>query len=388
MLKVCGVTFDHTTNYGSCFQAYALQTAIEKISVGEGAPCRYELVPLATFPKSSVPPVQHDSLIARFKRAMLRQLNLFRRKQFTGFEKQNMHYADCHSYEELPFLNDRYDAFVCGSDVVWNLDFTQGNETYFLDFATKYKFSYAASFGVADISKDYTYSAEKAERLFKKNIPSLNGIGVREISGVRTVALLTNKNAKVVCDPVLLLSADEWMKWMKGSFEEEGEEYGKYIFAYSTYISPNFLRFLNQLHEQTGLKVIHVTWSDKEALKHAIMCFPNPIKWLRLLMNAEYVVTNSFHGAAFCTLFHKKFFVAMRDERIQGTRVRLYDYLDELGLRDHIFGYTPEKIPLELSDFYAVDRKLEQFRNSSLAYLQENLEAAYQEKLKRGEKTC
>lgn len=44
MLRICGVTFDHTTNYGSCLQAYALKTAIEKISI-EGESYVYDLLP-------------------------------------------------------------------------------------------------------------------------------------------------------------------------------------------------------------------------------------------------------------------------------------------------------------------------------------------------------
>ena len=46
MLRVCGITFDHTSNYGSALQSYALQTVVENMHVGEEA-CSYALIPFA-----------------------------------------------------------------------------------------------------------------------------------------------------------------------------------------------------------------------------------------------------------------------------------------------------------------------------------------------------
>ena len=54
MLRVCGLTFDHTTNYGSCLQAYALSRVINTTVINEEA-CDYELIPLSAckgFPKT------------------------------------------------------------------------------------------------------------------------------------------------------------------------------------------------------------------------------------------------------------------------------------------------------------------------------------------------
>ena len=68
MFKVCGVTFDHTTNYGSCFQAYALQTAIEKLNV-KGEACLYDLLPYSTF-RVRNPMEKNDGFVVRIKRAV------------------------------------------------------------------------------------------------------------------------------------------------------------------------------------------------------------------------------------------------------------------------------------------------------------------------------
>ena len=43
MLRVCGVTFSHTINYGSCLQAFALQNAIDRLDIS-GEHCSMELI--------------------------------------------------------------------------------------------------------------------------------------------------------------------------------------------------------------------------------------------------------------------------------------------------------------------------------------------------------
>ena len=138
MLKVCGITYDHTINYGSCLQAYALQKVIDSIKVGNHDSCLYELIPLWTckdYPKK------------RLKNFMGLQLLQFYHRSFAGFEKKYMRYAKCNSIATLDSFNGDTDAFVCGSDVIWNPYHNKGVSAYYLDFAKKYAFSYAASFG-------------------------------------------------------------------------------------------------------------------------------------------------------------------------------------------------------------------------------------------------
>lgn len=377
MFRVCGVTFDHTTNYGSCFQAFALQTAIEKLSV-EGGNTLYDLLPLSSF-KDKQDVQMASSLVTKMKRAVLKILNRSRRRRFLEFEEKFMHYADCHSRKELMLLNDSYDAFVCGSDVIWNPDFTAGDSTYFLDFAEKYKFSYAASFGVFNVDNDYTYPSEKARALFEQHLHRLSAISVRERSAVAVVERFTSVTPDIVCDPVLLLDKSDWVPIADSSIIPKG----RYIFAYSTYISPNFLTFLNRIEKQTGLRVIHVTWDSSEAIKRLLLRYPTPQEWLALLLHADYVVTNSFHATAFSVLLHKTFFTVMRDKAVKGTRVRLYDFLDSMNLRERMHGDTPETIDLTMPDFSFADAEIARIREQSNAYLRKNLEAAFKKKTEK-----
>ena len=144
-MRVCGVTFDHTTNYGSCFQALALKTAIERMEIG-GEKCSYSLIPVSKFRNLN----RLKYYLRRPKDLARRLIKRYMRLFFCSFEKKHMRYAECNSVKDLIHLNETQDAFVCGSDVIWRLEMTYGQRVFFLDFATRYAFSYGASFGVSD----------------------------------------------------------------------------------------------------------------------------------------------------------------------------------------------------------------------------------------------
>ena len=55
------------------------------------------------------------------------------------------------------------------------------------------------------------------------------------------------------------------------------------------------------------------------------------MEFVNLILNAEAVVSNSFHATAFAIIFHKEFFVIERKERIN-TRVN--DLLKVFGVED------------------------------------------------------
>ena len=371
MLRVCGVTFDHTLNYGSCFQAYALQTAIERIKVA-GEQCDYELIPLTDMPDH---PRHHYGLndlgiVKRFLGGMFLSINL---RQFAKFEKSHMKYAKCASLKELPMLNKEKDAFVCGSDVIWNPDENSGLGAFYLDFAEKYKFSYAASFGKASIDDN---ALEKA----RLPLSELNSISCREKSSAEIARHLTERDVSVVVDPVVLLDQDEW-----NAVTAKKEEREKYIFSYTTHQFPGYEEFLKKLESKTGLKTRRAIYTYKPmvALKQGILIFRSPQQWLQQLRDAEYVVTNSFHATAFSVIFHKKFFTVVHGDKAKGINVRMNDFLSELGLQDRIHSSVPGAIDTSGIDYTPVDAIIARKREESLGFLRRNLEAALTQKQTR-----
>ncbi len=91
----------------------------------------------------------------------------------------------------------------------------------FLYYTNKPKISYAASFGVNKIPDEY-------ENLYKKGLNSIEFISVRENDGANIVENLINKKVKVVLDPTLMVSKNEWIQLIvdKPKYKE------KYILTY------------------------------------------------------------------------------------------------------------------------------------------------------------
>ena len=365
MFLIYGVTCDHTTNYGSCLQAYALKTAIEKISI-DGVACSYLLIPaskLKDYPEKR-------KLRNRLNSLIIKPFMAIHKLEFREFNNNHLKYSDIKSCYDLPGLNQTADAFVCGSDVIWNQDINRNRTIFWLDFARKYKFSYAASFGKSGISEDY-------KRVASKYLKTFDSVSVRELYAVDLIKQISGVEAVRVLDPVFLLGLDDWNQFMEK--ENKHSEKG-YIFVYNTHLNDEIKKFIKALKAKTGLKVEIATAGAKQALKQGMLGVPSPEKWLRLLKNAEYVVTNSFHATAFSVMFHKKFFTVVHGERNKGINIRMYEFLRSIGLEDRIYSGVPAELEMSEIDFTEADKTIQELKKISLQFLYDNLKNAYKRK--------
>lgn len=366
MLTVYGVTYDHTTNYGSCLQAYALQTAIERTIVSDEK-CIYKLIPVQTLLETS-----KTDLKGKVKELIYN----YYRKQFEGFENKHMKFADVRNMEDLAFLNQQADAFVCGSDVIWNPDYNRNLGVYYLDFAEKYRFSYAASFGKAELG-------ESDLKWIRDKLASFDEISCREKSGVEIIRKNFNRSAEQTVDPVLLLTREDWDRI---ACDVKKKRTKGYIFVYTTLVNEKLNEFVKKLQKETGLKVIYSAFSINVAVNQKVVKVQAPEEWLGLLKNAEYVVTNSFHATAFSVLYHRKFFTFTKPGKRKGINIRMNDFLENLNLGERMISSVPDRFDLTETDYNEADLKLESLREESIRFLRRNLEKAYRQKMNTKEK--
>lgn len=129
-----------------------------------------------------------------------------KQKNFDLFDSEYFNFSS--KYSTLNYipedLDSDYDAFVAGSDQIWNSDFLFNFEFNFLRFAQPYKrISYAASFGADHVKAEYVEQ-------FAKYLSEMSYISVRELAGKKIVEELTSKTATVVLDPTMLLDVSQW----------------------------------------------------------------------------------------------------------------------------------------------------------------------------------
>ena len=96
-----------------------------------------------------------------------------------------------------------------------------------------------------------------------------------------------------------------------------------------------------------------------------------PREFLSLVKYAEFIVTNSFHGTVFSTIYKKPFISAIKGE-VDPRRASL---MKQLGLENQLI--SPERMELSTimeTDFSKVESNIEMLRKFSLSYLYDSLE--------------
>lgn len=251
-----------------------------------------------------------------------RQFDLFRKKYIT-FSSQ-----EYNSILDLKKNPPEADLYIVGSDQVWNFllwDYYQAKNiihAYLLDFgnAKTKRISYAASWGITQLPEEFR---KEIAPLLKK----FNYISVREQSGINLCKECGCDDSEWVCDPTLLLGCNIY----RGIYDENNirKPKGKYIMLYMLSNSCDFnIQTVYDYAKSQNLDMIYVTGNG--VIDGEEKFFATIPEWLYLIDNSEYVVTNSFHCAVFCTLFHKQFGVICltgKDVEMNSRFDSLFDFL-------------------------------------------------------------
>lgn len=349
-MRVGILTFHDALNYGAVLQAYALKAELDKI-------CECDIINYynAYFHKepkqSGIKSLVSNLLYGRQWTCRAEKFEQFR-KDFlcVGNEK----FSD----KDLLKLNNKYDAFIVGSDQVWNLSCSGGSHSYFLDFVNENekKYSYAASFGA-----EHPILGQTEIDLLK----SFNLISVREKSAVEYLENKINKPIKAVLDPTFLLTETQYVQ--NFALKEKNKR-KKYILLYEVLNGYKIEAYARRLAQKCKLNIICISQSNK--LRHGmhVVRSSGPIDWLNLFYNAEYVVTNSFHGLAFSLIFHKQFFVELLPPPAT-TNARMIELLRDLGLSDRII--NSDKNCENNVNYEIIDSTFSQKRKESLDYIEQ-----------------
>lgn len=332
MMKVGTITFHKAENFGSALQAFALKRVLEKMNhkpvvidfVFEKDLAQYKLF------RTHMYKTRKKALIADL---LYLRRNIIRKRRFEKFRAEYLPLTSKTFYagkDNLEELNDSFDAFICGSDQIWNLNCTEEFVAeYFLSFVheDRLKISYAPSMPSKVEEKYYTQIKESIERL--------NFASVREkvTADYLNNEVRVNKEIMHVVDPTLLLPADEYLK----CFDIKRTKSERYIFVYilgGRDQHSKIISEVNRIQIITGCKVKYVCMRKLSGLKNAEYRLGiGPKEFLSDLYNADYVVTDSFHATVFAILFSKRLCVFAR----KGSSSRMKELLDTVGMKKCLY---------------------------------------------------
>lgn len=374
MKKVGVITICRCNNYGAELQAFALQRKLslmgydaeiidylfykhprhikEPVSLPSyrGYPLKKRLIEIVYPWIEKIKSVKNNDAIVK------------RKANFETFHNKNTHFSKEYCrYSQFYKNPPSYDAYCVGSDQVWNpLSYTSLNP-YFLTFAPNdaVKFSYASSFGVSGIPS-------VAVEYFKNGLNNLNNISVREKTGALIVKNLTGRDAMVVADPTLLLTASEWCTVLN----ENAVPKEKYILLYVLKDAPYITETALKLSKEKNLKLVRICKGaykqDSEDCPIVNILDAGPAEFLGLFKNAEMVLTNSFHGTVFSILFNKDFYTIIN--RFTNNNSRQIDLLSQLGIERIKYIDEPFTESVNLN-WKIINKRVADFRQQSINYL-------------------
>lgn len=376
MKKIGIITLVRVNNFGAELQAFATQQALQLMGYdAEIIDYHYFTHPRHQKTKGSKPsfamPFKLKVIVAlypwlqRYKRLKQDKTILKRREDcFESFHRENTKFSkEYRTAESLKTAGKDYDAFVVGSDQVWNPNNYTSLDPFFLKFApqSKIRISYASSFGVSVLP-------EHSRPYYRDALRGLNAVGVREENAVQLVEDVAGVKAQWVIDPTLLLTGEEWIKYGKAV---EGVP-DNFVLIYEVTPCSYVKKLAQKISEELGCKVVRINGdasrqeADDEVLN--IMA-AGPAEFIWLFSKASMVVTNSFHGTAFSLNMQKDFFVVTPLRKNNNSRqkslLRLANQENRLIVEE---APMPEKDKFSV-DYSTVNSLLAEAREKSINFL-------------------
>lgn len=352
-MKIGILTFPNSPSFGASLQMLGLYDALRDLGHD---------VEIINYKNTYMSEKKHlvNRNSNKVKNLMISLLDIPSKIKFKTFENCMLFYPKTTLCEKdnLLDISNRYDYLICGSDQVWNPYITGEDLHYFFDFCidNKKKISYAASFGVNEL--DHAYSKKVRNELIK-----FKSISVREERGVEIVKNMVGNKCKLVLDPTMLLTKEVWQSKEKAVSGLPSKYIVKFIFNYDKKVE----QYISELSKKTGLPIITIGGTIVSKFKSDRFTGPiGPDEWLYVLDHADYIVTDSFHGAAFSIIFNKQLFVSLAS----ATNSRLKTLMKTFDLENNIIqnNYSINEI-----DYRDVEKIMNVKRNNSLDFLRNSI---------------
>lgn len=370
-MRIGIVTIPPRSNYGGALQAYALQRVLK--DMGHQADLimpelelfriKPYLAPFVYLKRAICKYILRDKSTKIFlNKVCLDQFNTAN-QHVIQFVNDNIEQYHCKDYTYIP--SKAFEALVVGSDQVWVRDLIN----VYLEFAQTWnikRYTYAVSFGHATLKR---YTPDQIEQC-KSLVGLFDAISVREDSGVTICREQFDVEATHLLDPTILLSKEDYMELADKEPRQEN-----ILFSYVLDKNDDKTTIIETCCNKLKLKVLsiipkgeHVLYQDVDNIQDYIKA--SPYKWLAGIRDAEFIVTDSFHGVVFSIIFNKPFVAIMNKER---GATRFTSLLKTFGLEDRIVSNSDELTDRHFTpiDYSAINKIKQEWQQRSFEFLKQ-----------------
>lgn len=335
MARICVSTFASTTdNYGQVLQYLATQEYLKQRGhdpyllrskghkknlfekIFKHLLWRWHQI----YPKKLTEKEQQENKIYEKWFGSSQQLENEHPRFFEEFRKRNFKILDIYNEDVSKW---QFDAYCVGSDQTW----ASSDPNNFFKFVGKGTLKFAIAPSIAH----YIFSDFDIEKL-RKYVMDFAFITVREENGINFCNQIGYKGAKKILDPTFLISTTTYDLFIPQSISERQP----YILLYllGNDIQPSVEEIIRFAKRQ-NLDILYVASQGRNDQYPKI--YPEIGEWLQLIKEARYVITNSFHGMAFCILYKKQFLVLPAIGFFEGMNNRIYSLAESFSLNDRIY---------------------------------------------------
>ena len=368
MKKIVLVTFFNSHNFGAGLQAYATYRILEDegnsvkfLNYRNKYESKYEK--MFGFMKNV-------SIVNNFKMLVKKTVFFGFINGYLGFKNFNNLLPKTRRYSKKSLAKfdtkDESDLVVIGSDQVWNPQITGGifDYTFWGGFTDKPLISFSSSAG------SYQYT-DREFTIIRPYLEKFKTITVRE-SYLKDQLCAQNIKSKIILDPTLILGGSEWKKIAK-QYSIISPPEKPYIFLYLVSTKyQNCRDYIQYLKEQTDYQIVFL---DKYNINHPEIDYhikrASPFDWVNLLLNSQYVLTDSFHGTAFSLMFNKSFSVIKTN-----NPKRIENILDLVNLNYRLVSSLQDFTTVwdKAIDYHLVEKKLHDESVESLKIVVDSLQ--------------
>ncbi len=361
-------------NYGSFLQAYGLKKMIEE----QG----HEVV---FVDYKAGKPATPGADMNKYRMLVLREKIMHFAAEMSGLlffateeQKRSLGFQKRYRHEFLPVLriskkqqyNTEVDTLVIGSDEVFNCLQLNPNvgfapELFGKNRKSKKLISYAASFGNTNI-ENLELAGKTAE--VAALLSDFDAISVRDENSGNIVKELTQKEVSFNLDPVLMYD------FSKENLPQVKDTGYIVVYAYRNRLSKEEMEAIRAFADKENKPLISIGGYQGFCDRYVD---GTPFEILSYIKNADYVITDTFHGTIFSVINHRKFvtFIRRGNGKIYGNYEKLIDLLKRLNLTDRA-AFSPTDIEAKIYsdiDYGAVEEIIKAQREKTAEYLKNNL---------------
>lgn len=348
-------------NYGSYLQAYGLKKLMENIIGTDVEFVDYEFgIDLTNEGKTLE---DKDGIIRKIQKNRTPWHYIKKMKYFKRVQADLIGDLKTIGVDE-PNYNCDVNTLVIGSDEVFNClqPYPVGySKQLFGDGYEKCRLiSYAASFGNTRFENLVKYGINSE---IKEMLSRFKAISVRDENSAVIVRNLLGIEPEINMDPVLMYDFSDEMK--AHSINKSGYII---VYAYTGRLNKEEENYIRNFARRNNKKIISIGHYSKIADEN-ITC--NPFYVFSYFNNADFVITDTFHGTVFSIKMNTKFCTIIRNS----NRNKLSALLEKLGRLDRRVNKLDdiERLYNIEVDFSETNAVIECERNKTITYLKDNI---------------